>query len=79
MHLVHARRLRCPNIDDGSLHIDEVKFSAYADSTDYAVPWLMEHSRPDFPDQSFAWEGGVPASIRSQVTLEPSGKLVETS
>jgi hypothetical protein len=38
-------RIRVADIDDGSLHIDEVKFGAYADSTDYAVQGLMEHSR----------------------------------
>jgi hypothetical protein len=37
MHLVHAHRLRCADVDHGSLHVDKVKFGAYADSTDYAV------------------------------------------
>ena len=37
MHLVRARGLRSPDIDDGSLHVDKVQLSAYADSTDYAV------------------------------------------
>src|SRR5216683_1183936 len=52
MHLVRARGLRCPDIDDGSLHVDKVQLGAYADSTDYAVQRLMECSRPDFRDHA---------------------------
>src|SRR5713226_7127222 len=48
MHLVRARGLRSPDIDDGSLHVDKVQLGAYADSTDYTAQRLMERSRPDF-------------------------------
>src|SRR6266852_9456653 len=50
MHLVHARRLRCLDIDDGSPHVDKVEFGAYADSTDYAVQELMDS--PAVPDRN---------------------------
>src|SRR5712692_10278359 len=63
MHLVRARGLRYPDIDDGSLHVDKVQLGTYADSTDYAVQRLMERSGPDlrghalhiFADQSLAY------------------------
>jgi hypothetical protein len=47
MHLVHTRRLSCPDIDDGSLQIDKVEFSEYPDSTHNAVQRLTDYSRPN--------------------------------
>jgi hypothetical protein len=37
MHWVHLRKLRCPDIDDGSLYIDMFEFGVSADSTDDAL------------------------------------------